>query len=181
MADRNDDHPADDTEAFRAAMNGVKPLKTDRVVHPRRRSKLNPREHARADEIRTDPITDSAPEDHALGAFDRSLYARPGVQQRVVRRLSRGQFPVVAELDLHGMTLREAKPRVLEFLEETRGEGMCCVRIVHGKGLSSQQAKPVLKNQLDHWLRQLQEVLAFSSALPHAGGAGALNVLLRRR
>lgn len=162
-------------------MSDVKPLTTDRVVHPTRRAKLKRPDNSRRDDPIIDAITDASPETHHLGSFDRSLYARPGVQQRVVRRLSRGQFPIVAELDLHGMMLREAKPRVLAFLEGMRGEGMCCVRIVHGKGLGSDNAKPVLKNQLDHWLRQLPEVLAFSSATPDEGGAGALNVLLRRR
>ena len=188
MTDKKDNHGTpDEAEAFRAAMADVKPLSTDRVVHPPRRPRLKRREDVTHDDHGHDTITDitditdAAPEDHALGAFDRSLFARPGVQQGVIRRLNRGRFPISGELDLHGMTIREAKPRVAAFLEEMRGAArMCCVRIVHGKGLSSDTTKPVLKNQLDHWLRQLPEVLAFCSARPADGGSGALNVLIRR-
>jgi len=181
MADLDDKQPAsEDADSFRTAMADVKPLSTDRVVHPTKRPKLRRREDHNQDDHDRDTITDAAPEDHTLGALDRSLFARPGVQQRLIRRLNRGQFPISGELDLHGMTIREAKPRVLAFLQGMRGEVMCCVRIVHGKGLSSDNAKPVLKNQLDHWLRQLPEVLAFGSAHPDEGGSGALNILLRR-
>jgi len=181
MANRNDKRPAAaDAEAFRTAMADVKPLSTDRVVRPPHRKQPRNREDLGQDDYDQDLLTDAAPEDHTLGAFDRSLFARPGVQRRVLRRLNRGQFPISGELDLHGMTIREARPSVLAFIQEMRGKGMCCVRIVHGKGLSSESARPVLKNQLDHWLRQLPEVLAFSSAHPEDGGSGALNILLRR-
>gem|GEM_PF-5898167 len=114
MADKDDKHRStDEVEDFRSAMTDVKPLSTDRVVHPPKRPPLRRREDHSTDDCDQTPITDAAPEDHTLGAFDRSRFARPGVQQRVIRRLNRGQFPISGELDLHGMTIREAKPRVL--------------------------------------------------------------------
>ncbi len=184
MTEPDDKRLRDDADAFRAAMKGVKPLSTDKIAPPPQRPRPWDRPRNRPESVQddpvSDPITDAPRENHTLGAFDRSLYARPGVQQRVIRRLNRGQLMISGELDLHGMTIREAKPSVLAFLQGMRGEEMCCVRIVHGKGLGSDNAKPVLKNQLDHWLRQLPEVLAFSSARRDDGGSGALNILLRR-
>lgn len=55
------------------------------------------------------------------------------------------------------------------------------MRIVHGKGNGSRHRGPVLKQKLNYWLRQRDEVLAFCSARPVDGGTGAVYVLLRRR
>jgi DNA-nicking Smr family endonuclease len=52
------------------------------------------------------------------------------------------------------------------------------VRVVHGKGLGSPGKVPVLKNKVQRWLVQKNEVLAFVQARPADGGAGALIVLL---
>ena len=61
--------------------------------------------------------------------------------------------------------------------------GWRCVLIVHGRGLHSKDQVPVLKAQLKTWLNQKrigQMVLAFATARPQDGGAGAVYVLLRR-
>jgi DNA-nicking Smr family endonuclease len=53
------------------------------------------------------------------------------------------------------------------------------VRIVHGKGLRSKAAGPVLKNLTDRMLRRRDDVIAFASARPAQGGTGAVVVLLK--
>ena len=56
--------------------------------------------------------------------------------------------------------------------------------IVHGRGLNSKDQVPVLKTRLAQWLARgswARLVLAFTSARPYDGGAGALYVLLRRQ
>jgi DNA-nicking Smr family endonuclease len=58
-------------------------------------------------------------------------------------------------------------------------DGCRCVQIVHGKGYNSPGNQPVLKNDINLWLRQHQDVLAFCSTPPKAGGTGALYVLLK--
>jgi DNA-nicking Smr family endonuclease len=55
-----------------------------------------------------------------------------------------------------------------------------CVRIIHGKGKSSEGKLPVLKGKVNSWLRQRDEVIAFCSARPSDGGTGAVYVLLKR-
>ncbi|HRY16587.1 MAG TPA: Smr/MutS family protein, partial [Candidatus Competibacteraceae bacterium] len=47
-----------------------------------------------------------------------------------------------------------------------------------GKG--SRHRGPILKQKVNHWLRQRDEVLAFCSARAIDGGTGAVYVLLRR-
>ena len=88
-----------------------------------------------------------------------------------------------AHVDLHGMIADEAQPAVERFLIDAVQKGLRCVLIVHGKGLNSKDHTPVLKEKLKSWLargRAATLVLAFTTARPHDGGAGALYVLLRR-
>jgi len=66
-----------------------------------------------------------------------------------------------------------------DFLFEARNNGWRCVRVVHGKGLSSPNREPVLKDKVRRWLAQREEVLAYCEAPRHAGGAGAVLVLLK--
>jgi DNA-nicking Smr family endonuclease len=108
------------------------------------------------------------------------LFARPGVQHSVMRRLRRGEYAIEAQLDLHGQTVAQARTSVNRFLYECRTLGVRCVRIIHGKGRGSEGRLPVLKGKLNVWLRRKDEVLAFCPAKPTDGGAGAAYVLLRR-
>ncbi len=107
----------------------------------------------------------------------------PDLDKRVVRALKRGEYGVQARLDLHGMTRAEAKEEVESFLTRSRREGKRCVLLVHGRGLNSKDQLPVLKEGVQGWLahgRLSRMVLAFTSARPQDGGAGAVYVLLRK-
>jgi DNA-nicking Smr family endonuclease len=106
-----------------------------------------------------------------------------GVSQEIVRKLRRGDFAVQGHVDLHGLTREEAKGAVEGFLRASRNGGKRCVLVVHGRGLHSKDQLPVLKDALRTWLstaRFARHVLAFATARPEDGGAGALYVLLRR-
>ena len=106
-----------------------------------------------------------------------------GLDPNVVRRLRRGELAVQAHLDLHGMLKEEAKVQLEAFLSRERHDGKRCVLVVHGRGLHSKDQVPVLKEALKRWMgtaRFAQHVLAFTSARPHDGGAGAVYVLLKR-
>jgi DNA-nicking Smr family endonuclease len=107
----------------------------------------------------------------------------PGIDRRLLRRLRNGDFAVQGHVDLHGMTRDEAKLRVTKFVDESRRAGRRCVLIVHGRGLHSKDQIPVLKEAVRTWLERgpvARAVLAFATARPHDGGAGAVYVLLRR-
>lgn len=106
-----------------------------------------------------------------------------GLDPAVVRKLRRGEFAVQGHVDLHGLTREEAKRAVDAFLRASRQAGKRCVLVVHGRGLHSKDQLPVLKDALRSWLgaaRFARHVLAFASARPADGGAGAIYVLLRR-
>lgn len=85
-----------------------------------------------------------------------------------------------AEIDLHGMTVAEARPRLANFIDYSRKQNHLCVRIVHGKGLGSGERGAVLKSAVSRWLRKWDSVLAFVSARQVNGGTGAVYVLLQQ-
>jgi DNA-nicking Smr family endonuclease len=106
-----------------------------------------------------------------------------GLDQALVSKLRRGEFAVQGHIDLHGMTREEAKHVVDDFLKRSRQGGKRCVLLVHGRGTHSKDHLPVLKEALRTWLstnRFGRHVLAFATARPTDGGAGAIYVLLRR-
>ncbi len=170
----------EDKDLFRSAVGPVKRLRHDAVSQQKGRPAPTPVQ-TRLDEqqvIRDMLSEERDPADMETG--EELLYARPGLQHSVLRRLRRGQLCVTTALDLHGMTAEMAKAAVAQFLREARLAGDRCVRIIHGKGKGSRLGQPVLKRKLDLWLRQRDEVLAFCSARPVDGGTGAVYVLLRR-
>ncbi len=103
---------------------------------------------------------------------------RPQVQLGVLRRLRRGEYRVQREIDLHGLTVAEAKHALRQFLIDALEHEMRCVRIIHGKGLRSGHRGPVLKAAVNAVLRRTGAVLAYVSARQVDGGTGAVYVLL---
>ncbi len=168
-------------ERFKDLFGEAKPVKHDRVQHDLPRPSPRPRfREADEEQVLQDMLSDEYdPAEVETG--DELLYRQQGIQQRTFHKLRRGQFPLSGECDLHGMTVAEARPHLARFLEQSRRHYQTCVRIIHGKGLGSRQKIPVLKNKVNKWLRQREEVLAFCTARPVDGGAGAVYVLLKAR
>ncbi len=107
-----------------------------------------------------------------------------GADSALLPKLRRGDFSIQAHLDLHGMTAAEARQAVERFILASVIQGRRCVLIIHGRGLNSRDQIPILKQRLSSWLKRgrlRHLVLAFATARPCDGGAGALYVLLRNR
>ena len=170
-----------DRELFRQAVNDVRPLSHDRVKPYKNQPKAVPIQ-SKIDEhqVLADMMSDHF-EPLDLQTGEELHFVRTGMQSRVVRKLKRGQYKIEAELDLHGLNVEAARNAVHAFLSFCQEEDRRCVRIIHGKGLSSRHKGPVLKKMVNRWLQQRKEVLAFTSALPHHGGTGAIYVLLKKR
>lgn len=168
-----------DIDLFRKTVGNVIPMADDRVPPIHRRRKPIPRSRLQDDaEVMRELLSD-AHDSAELETGDELLYMRPGLQHGVFRKLRRGQFSVGAELDLHGMIVPVARQSLHDFLRRCTGTGIRCVRIIHGKGYGSKQRQPILKNKVNHWLRQWDSVLAFCSTPPRDGGTGAVYVLLK--
>ncbi|VAW81185.1 hypothetical protein MNBD_GAMMA12-3473 [hydrothermal vent metagenome] len=172
------DNSLDDT-LFRDAMNDVRPIKQDKVTPERDKPSPIPRKTIEDEQqVLTDMVSDMY-EPIESHASDQLLFVRSGIQNSVMRKLKRGQYSLSAELDMHGMTINIARQEVTQFLNQCRHDNLRCVRIIHGKGRRSDGKGPVLKNRIDHWLPQRDDVLAYCSAIPAHGGTGAVYVLLK--
>lgn len=175
----------EDSSLFRDSVKGVKRLPHDRIAPYRKRVRPQPRQRIedeaqlREELLLTDYETAELETGPEIG--DELFFARDGLQHSLLRKLRRGQHAISAELDLHGMTAAEARQALSYFLADCQAGARRCVRIIHGKGLSSPGGRPVLKTHLNSWLRRCDEVLAFCSAQRRDGGTGAVYVLLKSR
>ncbi|WP_410498319.1 Smr/MutS family protein [Chitinibacter sp. S2-10] len=169
----------DDHILFEQAMKGVKPLDYDaHYLHPAPVISPWPRNQNPAPIAQPDDMSDCWPWDELIDG-EQLLFSRPGLRLDQLRKLKRGHWMIDAELDLHGETIDSARAKVAHFLMFCVARQLRCVRIIHGKGLSSKDGQPILKLKLKNWLVQRGEVLAFAQANPFQGCAGAVLVLLK--
>ena len=178
-----------DEDFFMEAMSGVTPL-------PGTRKKIirNPGDHIRPPHPAPDDKREGMARLHDLvkGVIELDITFTDeyiegsvrGISRKLMKTLKKGEFPVQDHIDLHGLTKKEAEIRVRDFLLQSSRRGLRCVLIVHGRGLNSQDSLAVLKANLPTWLTSgpaKKIVLAFATARPYDGGAGAVYVLLRKR
>ena len=171
----------EDATLFRASVADVTPLRrAGKIEHPREPLRPVPTRRGLDDlETLKESLSDWLPWDPATETGEELNYARGGIGGQTVRKLRRGHWVIQAELDLHGLTVAEARELLSGFLNSCARRGLRCVRIVHGKGLRSKNREPVLKRMVGRWLVQRDEVLAFCQARPVDGGSGAAIVLLK--
>ncbi len=176
-----------DMALFLAEMAGVKPLPADSRGRVERQRRLQ--RHAPIPAAEAEALADLRNVVDGHGAFTLQYTdeymegVAPGVDRRLAQRLHRGDYAVQAHLDLHGYTVEEAHAVVEHFLTTAYMQGKRCVLLIHGRGHNSRDHRPVLKEQVRVWLsrgRLSRLVLAFATAPPGNGGAGAVCVLLRR-
>ncbi|QRP62406.1 Smr/MutS family protein [Rhodanobacter sp. FDAARGOS 1247] len=168
-----------DSQLFREAIGEVRVL--DPVAAPPAAARPAPYPHMlEADEAAVPgELLDMAFDPAVLEVGEELAYLRDGYPPKLLRQLKRGQFSVQDDLDLHQMNAAAAQTSIVAFLAEAKQHGLRCVRIVHGKGLRSKSAGPVLKGLTDRMLRRRDDVIAFASARPALGGTGAVVVLLK--
>jgi DNA-nicking Smr family endonuclease len=169
----------DDSRLFREAIGDVRRL--DPVPAPPAPAKPAPHPHMfEADEAAVPgELLDMSFDPALLEVGEELSYLRDGYSPKLLRQLKRGQFSVQDDLDLHQMNVAAAQASIVAFLAEAKQHERRCVRIVHGKGLRSRAAGPVLKGLTDRLLRRRDDVIAFASARPSMGGTGAVVVLLK--
>ena len=170
----------DESSLFRTSIGDIRPLPDNgKIEFPPHRPWPDLRQN-RTDSYpqSADSLSDHIPQELAESEAE-FFFQRSGVAPLTMKKLRRGYWAIQAELDLHGMTSNEARACLIGFLDECKQLGLRCVRVIHGKGLSSRNREPVLKLKTGSWLMQRDEVLAFCQARPMDGGSGAVIVLLK--
>ena len=173
----------EDARLFREAVQDVKPLgrpapaaehSSQRPRRPRAAARFTRADRLAVlqESLRDDLI------DPTLASGEELVFHRAGIQPGVLRKLRRGDYRVQGEIDLHGLTVAEARQALRGFLAQALMRQWRCVRVIHGKGLRSGHRGPVLKGMVSAMLRKVGPVLAYVSARQVDGGTGAIYVLL---
>ena len=169
----------DDKIAFKEATRGITRLTHSKIIEHTPKKTIKRRSFAEKDPNSEQFEFSDYEKLDLVGSDDLLSFSRPGIQHKILRKLRGGQYNVEGKLDLHGKTVEESKIALSRFLMQCQAKGIRHVLIIHGKG--HKMGKPILKNKLNHWLRQIDDVLAFCSATAKEGRSGALYVLLRRK
>jgi len=160
-------------QSFADALPGVRPLEGRKSLRP------------------PPPPPDPAPARRERGAPRRFLVEGSGegragraedISRAQLARLRRGDPAPEREVDLHGLSARDAEQRLAGELAEADHAGARCLLVIHGRGIHS-QAGAVLREALPEWLARgphAERVMAFAVAPRSLGGPGATLVLLRR-
>jgi DNA-nicking Smr family endonuclease len=171
-----------DEDLFAQEMKGVVRLSNDKIntnkVEEETPGKRVRRRLAVADKLTVDPL--SSTEVPMLKSNDLLEFKRDGVQHGVYKKLRMGRYELDARLDLHRMTVEEARREVFRFIDECSRYELRTVIILHGKGDRNPDKIALLKSHLAIWLPQLEQVMAFHSAQPQHGGSGAVYIMLRK-
>ena len=171
----------DPAELFRRAVGEVTPVDDDKITPAPANVKPRPRQFEKDQRaVMYEAMHDDRDPDE-LDTGEHLSWRRDGVQNRVMKKLRNGHYSIQDEIDLHGMTVAQAREILTQFVAHAVDQHQsCCVRIIHGKGRRTSTDAPVLKPFVSSWLRQRRFVMAFCSCKPVHGGTGAVYVLLRQ-
>ena len=172
-----------DDQDFRALVGEVEPLRhAQRLIRPRAQPTPGQevRRHAAEQErIRDGNYLARAEQVVLVAPWDTLDWKRDGVQHGVFKNLRLGRYPVDARLDLHRHSVEQARMAVFQFARDALAHDIRCGLISHGRG-EGRDPPALLKSCVNHWLRELDAVLAFHSAERRHGGVGATYVLFRK-
>ncbi len=106
-------------------------------------------------------------------------YCKAGVQHGVFKKLRLGKYPFDARLDLHRLTVEQAREEIYRFVNDCIAHDIRAALITHGKG-EGRDKPALLKSCVAHWLPELDQVLAFHTAQKQHGSYGATYVLFKK-
>ena len=177
------DAPDTDADLFASAMAGVQTMSGKGRDVPQA---APPRPLLRK-ESASDPLQDfmDGKVEFSLEFTDEYLQGHiVGLDSQIINKMKAGEFSSEAHLDLHGLNAAGAWEALVGFFRSAYHKGLRCVLVVPGRGLNSPGGAGVLRERLQTWFTQAPfkyAILAFCTALPKHGGAGALYVLLRKQ
>ncbi|MFC3908152.1 Smr/MutS family protein [Legionella dresdenensis] len=172
----------EDKALFRQAVASAKPLKKSKQIateRPKPAATRRKREDFTEIEPKESGLYLSNYYHDTVDAHTILSFAQHSIPSRRMRELRQGLIKWQGRLDLHGLRPDDAQRTLVKFIHNAVAEDKRCLLVIHGKG-GAEGETPILKNLVNHWLKQIPQVLAFHSATPRDGGSGALYLLLKR-
>ena len=129
------------------------------------------------------------PHDIAPSIADQMGKQPVAMDKKAFTKLKRGRLSPEARIDLHGMTIAQAHPALLHFIQNSAAMDRRLVLVITGKGKTRDDGGPipvrhgVLRHQVPHWLHSQplkSHILQITEAHLKHGGQGAYYVYLRR-
>lgn len=175
------DH-SDDFQDFLQELGDVKPIKTDdRVLLDTAQQTLAKqlrREAIAANQQHVNPFTMESVK--PVDPLDYLDYKKPGIQDGVYKNLRLGKYEIEQKVTLSGLSLHDASTLLYTRLTAAHQRGVRTLLVQHGRGEQSKPFPGLKKSYVNHWLPQLDIVIAFHTAQPQHGGFGATYVLLKK-
>jgi len=173
----------DSANSFLEEMKDVDPLSQDKVAHHKSSStsedSIDYRRKAASKKVSVyeNFLTDGEVE--PVEPQEILSFKISGIQPNVFKNLKQAKYKFDYHLDLHRMSVSQARNAVFQLISSAEVEDLRCFLITHGKGERSKQPAK-LKSYVNHWMKQIDQVVAFHSAQPHHGGTGSIYVLLKK-
>ncbi|MDH5434721.1 MAG: DNA endonuclease SmrA [Gammaproteobacteria bacterium] len=171
-----------DETLFSAEMEGVKPIKQDKIIQSAKAEAKSTDYRQQQAESFARPDKNFLTDTEVASVEPNAVlsYKKDGVQPAVFKKLRLGKYIINDRLDLHRKTVEESRQAVFSLVELAKKRHFRCLLITHGKGFQSNPPAR-LKSFVDHWLKQFDDVLAFHSAQPEHGGTGSVYVLIKKQ
>ena len=167
----------EDKQVFRQAMSDVIPLHKKKSVNSSKKTikiiKRLPNKLTSTDY----PLSDFT--QNPITSFDKLAFNINLLSEFERKKWRQGMIVIDRKLDLHGLSIEDARVSLINFITEHFQSQNRCLLIIHGKG-DAHSTFPILKNLVNTWLKQFTEVLAFASAHKKHGDTGALYVKLKK-
>ena len=158
--------------AGKGAYRAVTPVKLTPGMQARRHA-------AQLDQVKEINLLDSISVIQRVDPHDILSFSRPGVQHGVFKKLRQGKYEIQSVLDLHRHSVEQAREALWRFAADCQIQGVRCALVTHGKG-EGRENPARLKSCVNHWLRQIDSVLAFHSAQKQHGAMGATYILIKK-
>ena len=173
----------DEIDSFFKEMEGVRPISADdrvqlnspeqQIREKRARARQVTTESASYNPLSMEGVKPVAPDDFIS-------YQQPGIQDGVFKNLRLGKYAIEYRLNLKGLTLKECREIFYSTVVRCHNNGTRAMLIQHGKGENSTPFPALKKSYVKHWLDELDEVIAYHTAVRQHGGLAATYVLLKK-
>lgn len=172
-----------DRELFKRAMKDITPLKKKNNLSVSSTHMPFPTQNQNTPlkEPPTYALTLNSWIQENVSSQDYLSYQKNGFNPQHFQKLRKGRYTIEATLDLHHLTIEEAETEFTRFLITSRQKYYRVIKLIHGKGSRDPNRPAILKNHVNHWLKQCPFVLAFCSAAAKDGGTGAVYIYLSQK